>query len=115
MPTQRIATQALDKGTKHAHTVFYDMSKIARQKVLNEAAASAKTAVRNGSEQEAEVAIKTLFDDMQTIDFLHVQWERARVLLRVGQQYVAEQEGVLDILSKELDEAKKEIEAKPAE
>jgi hypothetical protein len=112
MPTQKIAVQALDKGTKHSHTVFYDMSRIARQGVLDQGAVSAATAAENQDPQAAQAAVKKVFDDMNKIDFLHIQWERSRALIRLGQQYVWEQEGIVNILTDEFSTAKEKVENK---
>lgn len=115
MPTQKIAAQSLEQGANHAHTVFYDMSRIARQSILDQGAASAVKAVQDQSTDGAQQAVKRVFDDMNKVDYLHVQWERARALIRVGQQYVWEQEGIVNVMIDEFEQAKKEVDAKPTE
>ena len=106
-PTQRIASQSLQRGVDQQHTVFYDMSRIARQELLNAGAAAAVIAAENQDATAAQAVVKEVFDKMNNIDWLHIQWERSRTLVRMGQQYIWSQQGVFDILKKEWEEAAK--------
>jgi hypothetical protein len=104
-PTQPIAVQALDIGTKQAHNVFYDMSRIARQNVLDRGGDAAQSAAEAGDAQAARQAVKDTFDSMNTIDWLHIQWERSRAFIRIGQQYVWEQKGIANLMAEEIQKA----------
>jgi len=111
-PTQRLAAKSLSEGVDQSHSVFYDMSRIARQKILNAGAIAAADAAAAGDTARAQAVVKDVFDQMNTIDWLHIQWERSRALIRIGQSYIWEQKGVLDILIKELRQSKANYEQK---
>jgi len=114
-PSQPIASKALSEGINQAHSVFYDMSRIARQEVLNAGAEAVAQAAEAQDPVAAQMVLKSVFDKMNKIDWLHVQWERSRAFVRIGQSFVWGQKGLFDILIKEWDKAKENYDKKKAE
>ena len=106
-PTQRIAIQALSRGVSQAESVKNDLSKQLRQEILNSGAAQVALAAEKQDVAAAQVVVKSVFDKMNQVLWLHEQWERSRALMRMGQQYIEEQQGILDIIKKEWDEARR--------
>ena len=111
-PTQRFAERSLQLGVTQQHSVYYDMSRIARQEILNNGAAAVVVAADNQDATAAQAVVKDVFDKMGDVDKLNIQWERARALVRIGQQFVWSQQGILDIMKKEFDTASKRAKGK---
>lgn len=118
-PTQPIASKSLSEGINQAHSVFYDMSRIARQEILNSGAADAAKYAKEGNAEQAQLVVKRVFDQMNNVDWLHIQWERSRALVRIGQEFIWGQKGILDIVVDDWEKAKdnyeKENPVAPAE
>lgn len=106
MPTQRIAADSLQRGIAHENSIVYDLSNIAKQAATDKGVAAAKAAAIQGSVTGAQSAVETALSEFEQVCWLQIQHERARALMRVGQRYIWSQEGIVDVLLKEFDEAK---------
>lgn len=110
LPSQRVADQEMSLGTRQADAVYRDMGRLARQSILDKAAADAAVAATAGSSEDARAVVQSLFDTMNHIAWLDVQWERARAVLRDAHGYIMEQQGILSLYAAEWKEAKKKME-----
>jgi len=110
--TQLVASQAMEDGLNHAHKVYVNTSDMAKQLILNNGADKAAAAAQAGNIQEAHAAIQFVFDHMQNLGYLNIQWERARALLRTPQEYIWSRKHILQILHSDLEEAKSRADGK---
>lgn len=92
-PTQKIANKSLEIASKQHDSIVVDLSKIAKQKILD-----AMIDAKGDSE-----TITELFNENEKVVFLQIQNERANALIRLTQLYIGSQQGILDIVSKELE------------
>lgn len=110
--TQLGAAQAMEDGLNHAHKVYVNTSDMTKQFILNSGAAQAAKAAAAGDVAAAHASIQFVFDSMQNLGYLNVQWERARALLRTPQEYIWARKHIFQILNSDLKEAKKRADDK---
>ena len=108
-PTQRVAANAMTVGLRQQRSIVNDLVNIAKQGAVDKAIADAVKSVRDGNENAAQLSIETLANQFQKISWLEVQHERAVAVLRLAQQYIWQQQGVLDIYSREFQAAKEAV------
>lgn len=111
-PTQVIASKAMEEGLTHAHKVYVNTSDMTKQLILNYGSEQILKAAATDDEEAIKKAIQSMYDSMQDIGYLNIQWERTRSLLRTPQEYIWSQKHFLSILYKDLREAKKRADAK---
>ncbi len=125
-PTQRLAAEALTRGVAHTHNIVYDLANEAKQAAtdaaddgVRQAVRDAVTAANNGdvpgiqeAEDRAAAIANKAFNKCNRINWLQIQWERARAYIRLGQTYVWSQKGVFDITFEELKKAKQQSDQK---
>jgi len=110
--TQPLAASAMDAGLKHQHKVFTNLADKQAQIVLNYGAEKAATAASESDATKAQGAVKYVFDEMNDLAWLKVQWERGRALLRTPQEYIWGQKPFLKLMWEEWQEAEKQVDAK---
>jgi len=109
--TQPIAAKAMDTGLRHQDKVFTNLADKHAQLVLNYGAEQAVDAVENSDTTAAQGAVKYVFDEMNELSWLKVQWERGRTLLRTPQEYIWSQKPFYWILWDEWKAAEQEVNA----
>ena len=109
---QIVASQAMEDGLNHAHVVYVNTSDMTKQLILNSGAQKASDAAQAGDVVAAQAAVQYVFDHMQNLGYLNIQWERTRSLLRTPQEYIWSREHILAILHRDLVEAKDRADAK---
>jgi len=105
-PTQRIATQALSRAMSQEDQIHNNLSDMVWQQALNVCAAKVDKAVEAGDKTSAASAIEDFSDATSNVAYLGVQHERVRSLFRMTEQYVWQQQGILDIVWREFKIAK---------
>ena len=113
--TQIVAAKAMEEGLNHAHQVYVNTSDMTKQFILNDGAAKAALAAQAGDVAAAHAAIQEVFDNMQNLGYLNIQWERARALLRTPQEYIWSRRSIFSILHSDLKKAKKRADEKRSE
>ena len=114
-PSQRIASDSLQRGISHGHSIITDLANMAKQSTVNQGVAEARAAVLTANEQAAQDAVQNTVSQWDKISWLQIQWERARGLMRVGQQFVWTQKGIFNLIVDEFKEAKARRDAKWAD
>lgn len=108
-PTQRVAENAMTVGLSQQRSIVHDLVNMAKQNAVNDATSTAIEAVRNGDESAVRDSVEGLANQFQKIGWLEIQHERSIAILRLAQQYIWQQQGVLDIYSREFQSAKNAI------
>jgi len=111
-PTQPLAAQSLQVGADQEHSIVYDLATMARQSATNVGVAEAQAAALASDPELAKKAVEKAVSEFDKVLYLLVQHERARALIRVGQRFVWEQKGVVNIMIDEFKEAKKRSDEK---
>lgn len=105
-PTQRIAERAFTIAMHYDATIVDDLSTLAKQQALDASAREIDLAFNDKNVDKAKLSATNLANTWEKIGFLQIQNERKRALFRIGQQYVLEQRGILNILFEEAVQAK---------
>lgn len=111
-PTQIVAEDALKRGSIAKDKLVVDLSMLARQSFLDEAADDINEAVNEKDAHKAQDALLKYANMTEKVVKLLIQNERAKTLTRVGERFIMEQRGIVDIWLSEWDEAKKIQESK---
>ena len=107
-PTQPIAQHAFERGESYDHQVFENMAKLSKQHLLNGSIDYMK-AVAGDDKKVSDTlvtAAEKMFNEHEKIAWLEKMHERARALKRLSYGYIVEQQGILNILEKDWNEAK---------
>ena len=110
--SQLIAAQSMENGLNHAHVVYVNTSDMAKQLILNSGAYKAKKAAEDGNVEAAQASVQYVFDYMQNLSYLNIQWERSRALLRTPQEYIWSRRHILSIVHDDIQQIKKRMDAK---
>jgi len=113
--TQPFAAQSMEAGLNHQHAVFNNVADKFAQTVLNYAAHRAAIAAENGDPEEAQKVIQDLFDEMDELGYLQIQWERGRSLLRTPQEFIWSKKSIFNILWSDWKKAEKRVVNQQAE
>ena len=105
-PTQRVAEKSLEIGIRQENSIILDLINLNKQKAVNEAVRKAVSAAEANDLNAVQLAVEGLANEFQKVEELRVEHEKARQVLRIVQQYVWSQRGILDILLGEFQEAK---------
>lgn len=113
-PTQRIAADAIQRGVNQEHSIVQDLSTMAKQSAVDTGVASARVAAASGNADGAQAAVEKVANDFEKVGWLQIQHERARNMIRFGQMYVWSQQGIFDLMVKDLKTAKQNADANKA-
>ena len=108
-PTQPIADQAMSVGIAQAHSIVMDLIRLQMQRIGDSAIQSVRGAASSQDPDAAQAIVVSVMTDVQKVQYLQQQHERARALMRIGQQYIWEQKGIVNILIDEFQEAKEKV------
>lgn len=111
-PTQRIASHSLKRGMQQDADIVYDLSQLAKQQAVDKGVVKAKTGLDTHDDAMVRAAVEETANTFNKIGWLQIQHERAVALSRIAQMYIDSQQGIVDILIKEADEAKKRSDTK---
>ena len=106
-PTQRIAERSMSVAMHYDSTIVDDLSNLAKQQALDASSKEIEAAFKDQSVDKAKLAATNLANTWESVGFLQLQNEKKRALFRIGQQFIFEQRGVLDIMIEELDASNK--------
>ncbi len=111
-PTQRIAESAIQIGMRQESSIVKDLANMAKQFAVDKAVSEARLAASDVDADKAQEIVQNLANNFTKIAWLESQHERARSVLGLAQQYIWSQQGFLDILWRELKQAKEISDAK---
>jgi len=111
-PTQRIAAAALSRGIEQDKSIVTDLVKMNKQHIGERYLDEVKRAVIASDGAAAEAAYIAALNEYNKISWLQIQHERTRALFLIGVRYINEQQGIVDILKEEYNEAKATAEVK---
>lgn len=109
-PTQPIAADALSRGVSGFNKTFDDMGRVAKQEILNSTAGKVNSAVEKQDPKSAAAALREGFNKRDDIEWLYIQKERSMSLIRIGQEFVWAQKGILNIMWDDWQKAKENTE-----
>lgn len=114
-PTQVIAENALQRAKDEDHKVINDLAIRAKQSALDIMRAKVHAAIASQNTGEADAAMLAFMNELDKISFMQITHERALRLMGVAERYIWEQQGILNILLDEWEQAKKIAEDKKLE
>lgn len=104
-PSQRIAVTAIQRGADQEHAIVIDLATMAKQSAVDNGVAQVKQAVAAQDANAAQAAVEKAVTQFDKIAWLQIQHERARSMIRLAQNYIWAQEGIFDILAKEVQQS----------
>ncbi len=111
-PTQRIAIQAIDRAVVIDAQIFDNMSDMIWQSALNISALKIEAAVAARDTAAAFAALEEFSDAAANVTYFTKMNERTSSLYRLTKQFIWARQGVLNLIWKELQEAKSRSDAK---
>jgi len=103
-PTQPIAAQAMSIAIAQEQRIVTDLSNIAKQKTVDCAVSQVRDAVGDQDPDAAQKAVEKAVSEFDKIGWLLIQHERTKSVLRISQQFVWGQKGIIDILIDKADQ-----------
>lgn len=105
-PSQKLASISVQRGMEHMNSIAYDLATESKQSALDIGVLEVKKAVANQDETAAVAAVEKAFNKCNRIGWLQIELEKAKSYIRMGQMYIWSQQGVLDIIYRDIQKAK---------